>query len=80
MTMQTTESFERFSEGLKKAASRARELGAAQKNRNWNKIGFMLEKLLKNGEELYRRKSISRQDALLILDKRENKMNQDLNG
>lgn len=74
------ESMERFSEGLKKAASRARELGDAQKNRNWYKIAFMLEKLLHNGTEMFKGKSISRQDALAIVNLRESVMNKDING
>ena len=78
--MSLQESMERFSEGVKKAASRCRELGDAQKNRNWYKIAFNLEKLLSSGTEMYKSKAISRNDALAILDMREKTMNKDLNG
>jgi hypothetical protein len=71
---------ERFSEGVKKAASRARELGDAQKNRNWYKVAFMLEKLLANGTAMFNGKSISRQDALGIIGRREAAMEKDING
>lgn len=78
MTLQ--ESMERFTEGMKKAASRARELGDAQKNRSWYKIAFNLEKLMEHGVAMYKAKAISRQDALAIVDRREAMMNKDLNG
>lgn len=78
--MSLMESMERFSEGIKKAASRARELGDAQKNRNWYKVAFNLEKLLENGTTMFKAKAISRQDALSMIDRRESMLNKDLNG
>lgn len=78
--MTLNESMERFREGIKKAASRSRELGILQKNSNWTKIAFQLEKLLHNGNKLYSGHAISRGEALKILDSRENVMNRDLNG
>ncbi len=66
--MQKNESFERFSEGLKKSISRAKELGVAQDNYNWTKIAILLEGLLNKGIGFYNAKQISRQDTLAILD------------
>lgn len=71
MSMQDVEIIERFVEGLKKASSRCRELGAIQKSKHWNDISANLDKLLANGLDLYKRKEISRQDALKILDERQ---------
>lgn len=78
--MEHTESFERFSEGLKKAASRARELGSAQKNRDWNKIAFNLETLIERGKTIYARRALSRDQVLAMLDSKVKKTDEKLNG
>lgn len=74
-SMELNESIERYKESLKKAASRCRELGEAQKNLDWNKIAFMLEGLLTKGTVIYNSKAIGRQDALAIVDQRVIQMN-----
>lgn len=70
MSMEKNESIERYVEGLKKAADCCRQLGVAQKNREWTKIAFQLEGLLQKGTTIYQNKSISRQDALSMIDNR----------
>lgn len=70
MAMEKNESIERYVEGLKKAADCCRHLGAAQKNREWNKIAFNLEGLLQKGAAMYRNKAISRSDALAMVENR----------
>lgn len=77
--MSPAESFERFSEGLKKAASLARELGDAQKNRHWNQIAFNLEMLLNRGQTIYGRRALSRDAVLGILDQRQKTLNTEFN-
>lgn len=78
--MTPNESYERFQEGMKRAVSRARELGEAQKNADWNKIAFRLECLLDNGRKLFLSKALSRQAALKMIEERSKKMEKDLNG
>jgi len=79
MTMERGESFERINEGLKKAADCCRQLGAIQKNRDWNKIAFQLEQLLSNAAKIYDQKSLSRSDALNMIDARVKNM-KDIDG
>ncbi len=74
MTMERNESIERFEEGLKKASSRARELGKAQNNSNWEKIAIGLDQMRSNGMAMYHAKAISRATALALLDKKELQM------
>ena len=78
--MEAKESFERFKEGLKKAASRARELGIAQRNNDWNTLAFRIDDLARQGEIIYFRRALSHQAALQMLSARETKTNEDLNG
>jgi hypothetical protein len=78
--MERVESIERYREGLKKAADCCRQLGAAQKNRQWNQIAFNLEGILQKGTTIYRNKSISRSDALAMIDRKVEIMKADLNG
>lgn len=67
MTLQ--ESIERFNEGLKKAASRARELAVAQKNNNWRTIADNLDGIRHKGRTLYQSHALSRQETLVIADR-----------
>lgn len=69
--MQEQESIERFIEGMKKAASRARELAAAQKNNDWLNVAKMLDGVRVNGIKLYNGRSMTRQDTLALLDQRQ---------
>jgi len=78
--MEKNESIERYREGLKKAADCCRQLGAAQKNRQWNQIAFNLEGILQKGMTIYRNKSISRSDALAMIDNRVKTMKAEQNG
>lgn len=75
--MERAESMERFREGLKKAADCCRQLAAAQKNRDWTKIAFNLEGVLQNGVKIYQSKSISRNDALSMIDRKVQTMKDD---
>lgn len=77
--MEKNESIERFTEGLLKAASRARELGKAQKNSAWQAVATQLDMLRSNGLKMYKAKGISRQVALDMLDRREQKMGKEAN-
>lgn len=71
--MEEIEIFERFNEGLKKAASRCRELSKLQKNSDWAKTAFQIDKFLAHGTELYKAKALSRQEVLSMLDRRVDK-------
>lgn len=68
--MELNESIERYRESMKKASSRCRELGIAQKNLDWNKIAFYIDSLLTDGMTIYNSKAIGRQAALAIVDQR----------
>lgn len=72
--MTNIESFERFSEGLKKAASRSRELAVAQKDDQWNKVAFMLDSLCSKGNDIFRGRAIPRQEALKMADNIEERL------
>lgn len=48
--MQENESRERFIEGLKLAASRAREMATATSNYQWNNIAASIDGIRKKGE------------------------------
>lgn len=69
--MTDVEAFERFSEGMKRAASRARELGVSQKSNDWGNVANMLDGIRTNGEKMYRARALSRQDVLKMLDERQ---------
>lgn len=73
--MSLQETFERFDEGMKKAASRARELGHAQKNKNWFSVATQIEGLRAKALIMFKGPAISRKDALSILDVREKNLN-----
>lgn len=70
--MNLIESWERFEEGMKKAADRAEEIGRLQDNKyvaeNWRKTVYGIRRLLEEGRGIYRAKAISRQRALEMLD------------
>lgn len=66
--MTPKESIERFSESLKKVASRFREMSAMQGNIGWTKLAFEMEKLLAKGETFYRQKALTRSQTLELAD------------
>lgn len=68
--MQESETIERFVEGLKRAASRARELAAMQKNDTWYTVATSLDNLRISGTKIFRGRALTRQDALKMLDDR----------
>ncbi len=78
--MNAGESMERFSEGLKKASSRARELGAVQMDRNWNKLAFALDNIRQQGEKMFGEKPLTEQEVTAIIERREKETNKDING
>ncbi len=70
--MTLIESWERFEEGMKKAADRAEEIGKLQDNKdvaeNWRKTVYGIRRLLEEGRGIYRAKALSHQRALAMLD------------
>lgn len=74
MSNDTTEkeALERFSDGLKKASSRARQLGHAQKSKHWLKIASGLELIRVNGLKMANGKPLSRQEVIEKIDSRQN--------
>lgn len=68
--MTDRESWERFSESLKRAISRAKELGRAQLNNNWFQVAANLKKTLDNAETIYKNKSLTRAQTIAMLDHR----------
>jgi len=68
--MTEQESFERFDEGLKQAADRARELGKLQENKGWGQFAYQLDCLRKTGTAFYKQSPLTRQMALNMLDER----------
>lgn len=68
-SMTPHESIERFSESLKKCASRCRDMAQMQKNPNWLAIAAHFDSLLAKGESFYRQKALSRQQSLEIADR-----------
>lgn len=69
--METKESIERFSEGLRMAADRARELGSLQNLPVWKTIAASLDTLRENGEYLIRHKAMTRNEVLAELDRQQ---------
>lgn len=78
--MTSAESIERFSEGMKKAISRARELAAAQRDRNWNKLAFQLQKILDQGIKIFKEKALTEAEVMAMTEHRISEMNKELNG
>jgi hypothetical protein len=72
--MTAHEAVERFDQGMKKAASRARELAAAQKNRHWNKLAFQLEKIRDEAMRFYAAKPLTEQEVTRIVERRISEM------
>lgn len=72
------ESIEYMLEGLKQAASAARELGKAQSHPIWVDIGLLLDEIHNRCLHLSTAKSLGRQKTLQILDNRENVMSKKL--
>lgn len=65
--MNLSESFERFSEGLKKAADRCKELGKATGNKDWDTIAAQFEGLLYKGKIIYDSKGLSKVEKEKLL-------------
>lgn len=69
--MSFQETAERWTDGLQKAASRCRELGAAQdKKLIWDKIAESLDGIRKSGETVIVTKALSRKEILESVDRR----------
>jgi len=72
------ETIEFFSEGLKQAASAAKDLAVEQNHPIWGQIALACSELRLYGIQLANGKYIGRQKALQILDLREKKMSDNL--
>lgn len=72
--MTLIESVERFDESLKRASSRAKELGRLHNDKSWNSLASAIDGLRKNGIDIYESKQMSRQDVLSFLDKHQKTM------
>lgn len=72
--MEKNESIERFTEGLEKAADRARQLSKAQKNPMWDVVASGLDGMASSGRAMFFAKALSRNHALSLLDARESRM------
>lgn len=72
MTMELSESIERFEEGLKKAAARARELAKAQKYNKWMELAAQLDKIRAQGMSIIRAKALTRKEELVAVDRVQN--------
>lgn len=66
----TSEILERYSDGLRKASSRAREMFTLTNNRMWIDIANSLEGIRKNGETMAISKALTRTQVLDLLDKK----------
>ena len=77
--MEAKESWERFEQGLKIAASCARQLGIAQKNRDWTKVAFAMESLVSKGQTIYSRRALSRSEVLKMTEDRAKETGDKLN-
>lgn len=64
------EALERFTEGLKKAASKAREIAGQSGLLIWNDIAKTIDEMRENGTKLSKMTALSRFDVLAMLDKR----------
>lgn len=72
------ESIEFMSEGLKQAASAARELAIAQNHPIWADISLILMELRMHGLQIANGKSLGRQKTLQIIDRHETMMSSKL--
>lgn len=78
--MEKAETIERWTEGLKRAISRCRELGKAQgKESDWNKVATQLEMLKVNGDKLMAGKALTRPQIELITEARLKELGMRLN-
>jgi hypothetical protein len=77
--MSEKESKERFIQGLKKAASYAREIARLTGSPMWKQIAFTVDEIRRNGTKLMSMTAITRFDALKMLDVREQKISAELN-
>jgi hypothetical protein len=68
--MEEKETIERFVQGLQLAASRARELGVAQKNNAWVQIANSLDGIRTKGVAFHRATALTRQQTLRMIDDR----------
>lgn len=69
--MTLKETTERLMEGLKMAASRAKELGRAQNSPAWTKISNSLELMRTNCEMMIKSKGLTRAEVLRMVDQRQ---------
>ncbi len=72
--MESVETKERFSDGLKQAISRAREMAKKQKNPMWNSIATSLEGIRDGGTKLSNAKGLSRAQVLRDVDTYQKRM------
>ena len=70
MDMTPNESHERFCEGLKKASSRMREIGCAQKDRSWNQVAFQLDKIRDEGTRAFQSKPLTEAEVMKLTEQR----------
>lgn len=77
--MSEKESKERFTEGLKKAASRAREIAKITGSPMWTQIAYTVDEIRRSGGKLMQMSALTRFDVLSMLDHREKKISAQLN-
>ena len=70
MSFSDAETVERLHEGIKKAASRAKELGALKKDKKWTLIHKLLLQIHENAKELLNAEPLSENDRNSMLDAR----------
>lgn len=68
--MQENETAERWTEGLKKAADRAKQIGTLTEDKSWLHLAIQLDALRQKGEALITQKSLSRKRVLEMCDVR----------
>lgn len=69
--MSEGEALERFTEGLKKAASKAREIGALTGVDIWSDIAGTIDNIRNNGKVLAGMTALKRFEVLTMLDERQ---------
>ncbi len=72
--MNDKETIERMDHGLRKAADALRKIGSVRKSNDYKLLADGVDKLRYNGMDLYRKKQISRQEALAMIDLKVDKM------
>lgn len=68
------EALERIREGLKKAASAAREIAASSGFDMWKDIANIVDEMRQNASKLAQQTALSRFDVLKMLDERQKKI------